>query len=78
MTSEEFCNWLAAMKARGFSKQESGVLIGRSPVWVSRAQKDGADQMAALACAAVYIGLQPFTTEAEVSLRPRLKHLARL
>jgi hypothetical protein len=77
LTGEEFCNWLAAMKAKGFNKMESGQLLGRGAPWVSRAQKDGADQMTGYACAAIYAGLRPFTTADEASSRRRSKHLTR-
>jgi len=66
MSGEDFRAWLAAMKAKGYNKQEAGLMLGRRPAWVSRAQNDGADQMTALACAAVLKGLKPFkaaTTE---------------
>lgn len=66
MSGDDFRAWLAAMKAKGFNKQEAGLLIGRGAVWVSRAQNEGTDLMAALACAAVLKGLKPFkaaTTE---------------
>lgn len=76
MTGEEFCNWLAAMKAKGFNKQESGVMLGRGAPWVSRAQRDGADQMTAYACAAIYAGLKPFTSVTEASSRPKSRHRA--
>lgn len=76
MTGEEFCNWLAAMKERGFNKQESGLMLGRGAPWVSRAQRDGCDQMAAYACAAIYAGLKPFTSASEASSRRRSRHQA--
>jgi hypothetical protein len=60
MTGEDFCAWLAAMKAKGFNKQESGLMLGRGAPWVSRAQKEGADIMAAYACAAIFAGLKPY------------------
>lgn len=73
MTGEEFCNWLAAMKDKGYNKQESGELLGRGAPWVSRAQRDGADKMTALACAALYAGLKPFTSASEALSRRQLK-----
>jgi len=76
MTGNEFCNWLAAMKKRGFNKQESGELLGRGAPWVSRAQRDGADQMAGYACAAILAGLKPFTSVDAMSSRPRSRHQA--
>jgi len=75
MTGEEFCNWLDAMKKRGFNKQESGELLGRGAPWVSRAQRSGADQMAGYACAAILAGLKPFTSEDAMLSRRRSRHL---
>jgi|GEM_PF-2453219 len=78
MTGEEFCNWLAAMKAKGFNKQESGMMLGRGAPWVSRAQKEGADQMTGFACTAIYVGLRPFTTADEALSRRKSRHPVRL
>lgn len=76
MTGEEFREWLALMKAQGFNKEACAELLGRKPQWVSIAQTEGTDKMAALACAAILAGLEPFTTAAPVVL-PRRKSAGR-
>ncbi|MGO8241287.1 hypothetical protein ACC806_34685 [Rhizobium ruizarguesonis] len=60
MTAEDFCYWLAVMKARGFNKRQCGELLERGAPWVTRAQRDGAEAMVAYACAAIFAGLNPY------------------
>lgn len=74
MTGEEFCNWLAAMKKRGFNKQECGEFLERGAPWVSRAQRDGADQTVGYACTAILAGFKPFTTEDAMLSRRRSRY----
>jgi hypothetical protein len=76
MTGEEFREWLTLMKAQGFNKEACAELLGRKPQWVSISQDTGTDKMAALACAAVLHGIEPFTTAAPVVL-PRRKSSGR-
>ena len=75
MTGEEFCKWLEAMRVRGFNKQESGLMLGRGAPWVSRTQKEGAEDIVAYACSAILVGLPPFTCEDEVLSRRKLRRL---
>lgn len=61
MTGEEFRKWLDAMKmAKGMNKGECAILLGRGNQWISYAQKNGADTVTALACAALLAGLRPY------------------
>lgn len=66
MTGEEFKLWLDAMMSKGLATNKLDIArqLGRSDQWVSDAQRKGCDRVTALACAALYAGLEPFTSAA--------------
>jgi hypothetical protein len=60
MTPEQFCDWLAAMKAAGLARSDAaaGRRLGISADTVVRLKRDGADLRTALACRALYHRLE--------------------
>lgn len=63
----EFQAWLEAMRAKGLivTEGDAGQLLGRRKQWVSLAKVQGVDTMAALACAALLVGIKPFRSGRE-------------
>lgn len=78
MTGDDFIAWLEAMKAKyGYNKQECGQLLGHGSAWVTHAQKTGCSREAALACAALFAGFEPFTAAHAVLWHQKSKHRVR-
>ncbi len=73
MSAEDFKLWLRLMAALGKanSKTECAKLLGKTEQWVSGAQRTGCNQTAALACAALLIGAEPFKAAPELMLHYR-------
>lgn len=67
MSGFEFQAWLEAMRVKGLivTEGDAGDLLGRRKQWVSLAKAQGVDRMAALACAALLFGIEPFRSGRE-------------
>lgn len=65
MTGEDFTAWLAFMKMRRLAKTDADCsrLLGVSQNTVSAWKRKGAPLYVALACAALFDGLRPWTNE---------------
>jgi len=62
MTSTQFHQWLAAMKAAGLAKSdaECGRLLGRTATQIVTYKRKGCDRAIALACSALLAGLDAY------------------
>ena len=62
MTPEQFCDWLAEMKAAGLARSDAAAarLLGISANAVVGRKRNGASREVALACRALFHRLEPW------------------
>ena len=62
ITGDQFCEWLAEMKANGNCKTDldAAYMLGKSKDSIVIYKREGADRTIALACRALSLGLTPW------------------